>query len=63
LDNGVVFITLPDGFERVIEFADGDVRPMSGVTSFEWSRSADETTIVVDGAETYVIVDAFVFGG
>lgn len=60
---GTVFITRPDGFDRVIEFADGDVRPMSGVTSFDWSKSGDETTIVVDGEETYVIVDAFVFGG
>lgn len=60
---GTLFITRPDGFERVIEFADGNVRPMSGVTSFDWSRSGDETTIIVDGEETYVIVDAFVFGG
>jgi len=60
---GTVFITRPDGFERVIEFADGDVRPISGVSSFDWSRSGDETTVIVDGDETYVIVDAFVFGG
>jgi hypothetical protein len=60
---GTVFITRPDGFERVIEFADGDVRPMSGVSSFDWTKSGDETTISVDGEETYVIVDAFVFGG
>jgi hypothetical protein len=60
---GTLFITRPDGFERVIEFADGDVRPMSGVSSFDWSRSGDETTVIVDGEETYVIVDAFVFGG
>ena len=60
---GTVFITRPDGFDRVIEFADGDVRPMSGVTSFDWSKSGDETTIIVDGEETYVIIDAFVFGG
>jgi hypothetical protein len=61
--NGTLFITRPDGFERVIGFADGDVRPMSGVSSFDWSRSGDETTVIVDGDETYVIVDAFVFGG
>jgi hypothetical protein len=60
---GTVFITRPDGFERVIEFADGDLRPMSGVASFDWSKSGDETTVIVDGEETYVIVDAFVFGG
>ena len=36
---------------------------MSGVTSFDWSKSGDETTVIVDGEETYVIVDAFVFGG
>jgi hypothetical protein len=58
-----VFITRPDGFDRVIEFADGDVRPMSGVTSFDWSKSGEETTVTVDREETYVIVDAFVFGG
>jgi hypothetical protein len=60
---GTLFITRPDGFDRVIAFADGDVRPMSGVTSFDWSRSGDETTIIVDGEETYVVVDAFVFDG
>jgi hypothetical protein len=60
---GTLFITRPDGFERVIEFADGGVRPMSGVASFDWSKSGDETTVIVDGEETYVIVDAFVFGG
>ncbi len=60
---GTVFSTRPDGFDRVIEFADGDVRPMSGVSGFDWSKSGDETTVIMDGEETYVIVDAFVFGG
>lgn len=49
---GTLFITRPDGFERVIEFTGGDVRPMSRVTSFDWSKSGDETTIIVDGEET-----------
>lgn len=60
---GTVVITRPDGFDRVIEFADGEVRPMSRVSSFDWSRSGDETTVIVDDVETCVIVDAFVLGG
>jgi hypothetical protein len=36
---------------------------MSGVTSFDWSKSGDETTVTVDGEETYLIFDAVIFGG
>jgi hypothetical protein len=58
-----VFITLPNGFERVIEFSNGSVRPMSAVSSFDWRKQGDETTVTVDGKETYVIFDAVIFGG
>ncbi|WP_417583784.1 SH3 domain-containing protein [Pelagibacterium sp.] len=59
-----LFITLPNGFERVIDFSNGEVRPMSAVSSFSVSRSGDETIIDVDrGAEIYTVPDAVVFGG
>lgn len=59
-----VFITLPNGFVRVISFSDGVVSPMSAVTTFDFQHSGDETSITIDnGAETYVIPDAVIFGG
>lgn len=59
-----LFITRPDASQRVIEFSDGEVKPMSGVTAFSSTRAGDETTINVDnGAETYVVPDAVVMGG
>ncbi|WP_116655039.1 SH3 domain-containing protein [Pelagibacterium sediminicola] len=59
-----VFITLPNGFVRVIAFSDGMVSPQSAVTTFNYEHSGDETSVTIDnGAESYIIPDAVIFGG
>lgn len=59
-----VFITLPNGFVRVISFSDGMVSPQSAVTTFDFEQMGDETSVTIDnGAEIYVIPDAIIFGG
>jgi hypothetical protein len=59
-----VFITVPNGFVRVISFDGGKVSPASAVTSFEFSREDDSTRVKVNGMdENYVIPDAVITGG
>jgi hypothetical protein len=59
-----VFITVPNGFVRVLSFDNGKVAPQSAVTSFSSSRDQDNTIVKVNGAdEAYVIPDAVIFGG
>lgn len=61
---GTVFITLPNGFVRVISFDGGTARPESGVESFDQQRQDDNTLIKVNGLdESYVIPDAVINGG
>jgi hypothetical protein len=59
-----VFITVPNGFVRVLAFDNGKVAPQSSVTSFEFSRDQDNTLVKVNGQdESYTIPDAVIFGG
>ena len=59
-----VFITVPNGFVRVLAFDNGKVAPQSGVTSFSFSRKDDNTIVKVNGAdENYTIPDAVINGG
>ena len=59
-----IFITVPNGFVRVISFDAGKAAPQSGVTSFEQQRQDDNTIVKVNGMdETYVIPDAVINGG
>ena len=59
-----LFITVPNGFVRVISFDGGKVSPASAVTSFEFSREDDSTRVKVNGMdENYVIPDAVITGG
>lgn len=59
-----VFITLPNGFIRVLAFDNGKVSPQSAVTSFESSRESDNTIVKVNGLdEFYKISDAVINGG
>lgn len=59
-----VFITLPNGFVRVIAFSDGMLSPQSEVTTFDYEHSGDDTSVTIDnGAEIYIIPDAVIFGG
>ncbi len=59
-----VFITLPDGDQRVLEFDDGQVRPLSGVTAFRFRQSGDTYFINVNnGQERFTVVDAVINGG
>lgn len=59
-----VFITMPSGAQRVLGFSDGGVKSLSGVKSLNFTRSSDNTLVVIDGgAEQYTIPDAVVNGG
>jgi hypothetical protein len=59
-----VFITVPNGFVRVLAFDNGKVSPQSAVTSFESSKDHDNTIVKVNGLdERYVIPDAVINGG
>ena len=59
-----VFITVPNGFVRVISFNGEKVSPDSAVTSFESSREDDNTRININGLdENYLIPDAVINGG
>jgi len=59
-----VFITVPNGFVRVVSFDGEKVSPDSAVTSFESSREGDSTRIKVNRLnENYLIPDAVINGG
>jgi hypothetical protein len=59
-----VFITVPNGFVRVITFSGGKASPDSAVTSFDYTREDDNTIVKVNGQdERYVIPDAVINGG
>ena len=59
-----VFITLPNGFVRVISFDGEKASPDSAVTSFESSREEDNTRVKINGLdENYLIPDAVINGG
>jgi hypothetical protein len=59
-----IFITVPNGFVRVLAFDNGKVAPQSAVTSFSFSRNDDNTIVKVNGAdENYTIPDAVINGG
>jgi hypothetical protein len=59
-----VFITVPNGFVRVISFSGDKVSPDSEVSSFSATREDDNTIVTVNGQdERYVIPDAVINGG
>lgn len=59
-----VFITVPNGFVRVISFDGDKVSPDSAVTSFDYAREGDNTRVKVNGMdENYLIPDAVINGG
>ena len=60
----LVRIRLPDGDERVFDFADGVVRPRFEVSSFRYGQSGDDWYLTVDGGqERYTVPDAAINGG
>ncbi len=63
-DQATVHISLPDGEKRVLEFEDGRVRSLSGVSGFSYRREGDEYFINVNrGQERYTVFDAVINGG
>ena len=46
-----IFITVPNGFVRVLSFDNGKVAPQSAVTSFSSSRDQDNTIVKVNGQD------------
>jgi hypothetical protein len=63
-DQATVYITLPDGEKRVLEFENGRVRPLSGVSAFSFRQSGDEYFINVNsGQERFTVFDAVINGG
>lgn len=60
--SGTIHVTAPDGSERVLEFADGDVTT-SGGGELTWGKQGDEWYIGIDNREFYVVPEAAVYGG
>ncbi len=57
-----IFITLPDGGERLLEFRDGQPVAPPG-TTMTFTKVEDTTTVILDdGAETYTIADVVFLG-
>jgi hypothetical protein len=60
----LVRIRLPDGDERLFDFAGGVVSPRFEVSSFRYGQSGDDWFLTVDGGqERYTVPDAVVNGG
>ena len=57
-----IHVQAPDGSERVLEFAGGEVTT-SGIGKLSWGRQEDNWQIVIDGREFYLVPDAAVYGG
>lgn len=63
-DRATVSITLPDGDQRVLEFDNGDVRSLSGVSAFRFRQSGDTYFINVNnGQERFTMFDTVINGG
>jgi uncharacterized protein YraI len=63
-DRATVYITLPDGEQRVLQFANGRVRPLSGVAAFGFRQTGDEYFINVNnGQERFTVLDGVINGG
>lgn len=58
-----VWISLPGGGERYLDFREGRLVGSDPGHSVSHSRNADLNMIMVDGAERYEIPDAVLFGG
>ncbi|MEN9061652.1 SH3 domain-containing protein [Ponticoccus litoralis] len=58
-----VWITLPGGGERYLDFRSGQLVGSDPGRSVSQSRTSDLSTILVDGAERYEIPDAVLYGG
>ncbi|MCA0998117.1 SH3 domain-containing protein [Alloyangia pacifica] len=58
-----VWITLPGGGERYLDFRDGQLVGSDPGKSVSHTRNADLNMILVDGAERYEIPDAVLYGG
>lgn len=59
-----VFIKLPDGRIRALDFQNGAVASLSEALSLNQERSGDNTLVIIDdGAERYTIPDAVIDGG
>jgi hypothetical protein len=61
--NASVWIRLPGGSERYIEFREGQPVGTDPGLDLTFERSGDLTLIRIDGVERYEIPDALVFGG
>jgi len=60
-DVATVVVTFPDGFKRTLEFRKG--KATSANAQVTQTRESDNTRVVVDGAETFVVPDALLYGG
>ena len=60
--SATIHVTTPDGAERVLEFAEGDVTSPGG-GELTWGKQGDEWYIGIDNREFYVIPEAAVYGG
>jgi hypothetical protein len=61
--SATLFVTLPDGTERILEFQDEKFTVQGGAPAAETSKTEDLFTITVGGGkEAYTIADVFVYG-
>lgn len=60
--SATIHVTAPDGVERVLEFADGDLTTPGG-GELTWGKQGDDWYIGIDNREFYVVPEAAVFGG
>jgi hypothetical protein len=60
--SATIHVTAPDGVERVLEFAQGNVATPGG-GKLTWEKQGDEWFIGIDNREFYVVPEAAVSGG
>jgi uncharacterized protein YraI len=64
LDQAIVYITLPNGRQRVLEFESGRIQSLSGIFPLSYRQIGDEYVINIDnGQERFTIFDAVINGG
>lgn len=60
--SATIHVTAPDGAERVLDFAAGNVTTPGG-GELTWGKQGDEWYIGIDNREYYVVPEAAVYGG
>lgn len=63
-DQATVYISLPDGEKRVLEFENGRIQSLSGVRAFSFRQVGDAYFININnGQERFTVYDAVINGG